>query len=449
MITHFRIPGLPRAISVRLVTCIILLLVGILGMTALAGFKEAPAEIKYKEPSLRVHTITAKSEDVQVRIMSYGEVRPLDVVSIAPEIPGRISHVHPKLETGEVIGKNEILFKIDPCDYRAICEQARAQVEQCENAISTLQIQQLADLKRLKAIERNRELAKLHLDRMQNLCETHGVVAQSQVESAEQIYNSASELHDQLAQAVELHPIQFKDANDSLASARAELHMAEANLERCVVRAPYDGRVKDVSVEAGQYVLPGLHVVTLANDAILEIHVPIDSRDAQQWLRFKGDASQENTVRFNDLEKVPCRIRWTEDQSGDYWEGRLHRIVKFEQQTRTLVVAVRIDAREALSGGAGKLPLVEGMFCNVEILGTIIPHVFRLPREAVSFENTVYVAENNRLKTVPVQVARIEGLHAIVCAGLENGDLIITTRLVDPLENCLLETRKEIGGEDT
>ncbi len=45
----------------------------------------------------------------------------------------------------------------------------------------------------------------------------------------------------------------------------------------------------------------------------------------------------------------------------------------------------------------------------------------------------------NRLKTVPVEVARVEGDAAYVKEGLNPGDIVITTRLIDPLENALLE----------
>jgi multidrug efflux pump subunit AcrA (membrane-fusion protein) len=57
----------------------------------------------------------------------------------------------------------------------------------------------------------------------------------------------------------------------------------------------------------------------------------------------------------------------------------------------------------------------------------------------VSFENTVYIANDNRLKTVPIKVARVEGENAYVDDGLNAGDMVIITRLIDPLENALLE----------
>ena len=70
--------------------------------------------------------------------------------------------------------------------------------------------------------------------------------------------------------------------------------------------------------------------------------------------------------------------------------------------------------------------------------GKIMPGVVALPRWAVSFENTVYVARGNRLKTVPVRVARIQGEEAFIAEGLQEGEQVIVTRLVDPLENALL-----------
>ena len=66
--------------------------------------------------------------------------------------------------------------------------------------------------------------------------------------------------------------------------------------------------------------------------------------------------------------------------------------------------------------------------------------VYRLPRQAVTFENNVYLAnDQQRLKTSTVTVDRIEGEYVYVSQGLQPGDTVITTRLIDPLENALLE----------
>ena len=99
---------------------------------------------------------------------------------------------------------------------------------------------------------------------------------------------------------------------------------------------------------------------------------------------------------------------------------------------------MRIDAKEALAAKGG-LPLVAGMFCTVEIPGRTLDETYQIPRAVVSYKNTVFVAHDKRLKTVPVQVARVDGDYAYISGGLQNGDRVIVTRLVDPLENILLE----------
>jgi len=431
----------------RIVICLVVLSVGVIGMLGLASLKKPPTEAKNEERALRVEALRVEAEDVPVVITGYGEVKALDVVSIAPEVPGKIVEIHPHLEVGEIIHEDELLFKIDPRDYVAARDSARATVRQWENGIARLKKLYVIDRDRLKTIERNRELAYAEYERVQELFDKDSVGTRSGVDAAERGANNAADLARQLEEAVLLYPIQIREAESSLAAAQAALDTAEANLERSEVRSPFDGRVKLVSLEKGQYVMPGQGVLTLANDATLEIEVPLDSRDARQWLRFRKGGKNGETAWFNDLEPVECTIRWTEGREDHFWHGQLHRVVKFDQQTRTLTVAIRIEAQQARSEDPEALPLVEGMFCSVEIPGQTMHGVFRLPRWAVSFENTVYVSAEDRLKTVLVEVERAQGEEAFVSGGLAPGDLVVVTRLIDPLENSLLElTFAEEGG---
>jgi multidrug efflux pump subunit AcrA (membrane-fusion protein) len=249
-----------------------------------------------------------------------------------------------------------------------------------------------------------------------------------------------------MARSLALYPIQISEAKSSLAAAASRLEVAAADLARCEVRVSFKARVKSAEIEAGQYVAPGKPVLNLADDRILEIQIPLDSRDARRWLKFDADEALHDRAWFGKLQPVACRIRWTEDPDGPGWQGRLHRVVKFDQETRTVTVAVRIGAAEAHPPGNGTLPLVEGMFCSVEIPGKTLEGVFRLPRWAVSFEDTVYISNDGRLKTLPVSVARIQEEEAFVSEGLAPGDRVVTTRLIDPLENALLEVSEAAGG---
>jgi len=363
-------------------------------------------------------------------------------------VAGKVVEIHPRLELGEIIPEGDLLFRIDPRDYEAAARSAQATVQQWESSITRLKKQFSIDQDRLKTLQRNRDLARAEFERLRSLYQDDSVGTRSGVDAAERGANQAADAADQLEQAVLLCPIRIQEAKSSLVSAQANLRTSNANLERCGVRAPFQGRIKAVSLEKDQYAVPGQTVLTLANDSVLEILVPLDSRDARKWLRFNKKFAGEDTAWFRKLEPVQCEIRWTEDPGDRTWPGELHRVVKFEQKTRTLTVAVRIDAASALSEDPERLPLVDGMFCSVKIPGRVLNRVVRLPRWAVSFENTVYVSRDSRLKTLPVKVARIEGQDAFVSMGLNPGDKVVTTRLIDPLENSLLDPRLEGTRED-
>jgi RND family efflux transporter MFP subunit len=388
-------PALSLVTSI--IICILVLVVGAAGMVMLTRLKKPPAEAENGERSLRVEAMQIKKADVPVFITGYGEVKALTVVPIAPEVSGRIADIHPRLKIGEIIPKGEVLFKIDPKDYLTVLKTNR---------------------KRLKILKRSHELAKKEYQRFLVLFKKNNVATLSGLEAAEKTMLAAADLENQIIQVLET---------------------AENNLERCEVIAPFNARIKSVSLEIGQYVTSGQNVVTLADDSVLEIQVPLDSRDARKWLRFNKEETNGNTIWFSNLEQVPCKIRWTENNNGQTWDGRLHRIIKFDRQTRTLVVAVRFDAETDLKKSPQSLPLVDGMFCSVKIPGRTLHNVFRLPRQAVSFENTVHIAVKDRLKTVPVNVVRVDGENAYVAGGINTGDMVITTRLIDPLESALLE----------
>lgn len=430
-----------KRISFRLIVCAAVLLIGFIAMTSLANMKKKPSELAISEPSLQVEALSAEFEEVPVSLKGYGEVKTLNVVSISPEVSGTVVHVYPNLEAGELIPKGEVIFRIDTRDYKAALQEAAASVAQLENSILSLKKKYEIDQVRLKSIERNAELAGKQYERLRTLFEEDNVGTQSDVDAAEQSYISASDQANEMARTVELYPLEIRESESSLTSARAALSTAKANLERCEIRAPFNGRIKSVSIEEGQFVGSGSEVVTLADDSILEIEVSIDSREADKWLCFNNGEESLQTVSsawFGDLKKVECKVRWTEASSDTYWKGILHRVVDFDANTRTLTVAIRIPAEDAVPENGNSLPLVEGMFCTVEIPGKTLENVVKLPRWSVSYENTVYMSVDSRLKTVPVEVARLDSDYAYVSGGIEHGDIVVTTRLVSPLENSLL-----------
>lgn len=427
-----------RGVSVIL-ACVLILLAGVGSMAFLIATKQSPALADEQERSIRVETQIAQPGTVPVTISGLGNVRALDEVTLSVEVPGRVVDIHPRLEVGEVVKKDELLLKINPVDYQNGLDKAKASVAQMESGLVALRQQFASDQDRATTLRRSRDLAQDQFKRIGELFEKDQVGTKSGVEQAEMNLNMAQDGVTQIEQALSIYPARIQEMESGLAAAKAGLSMAESSLARTEIRAPFDGRLKMVQVEKDQFVSPGMPVLMLANDSVLKISVNLDSRDARRWLRFTGVNPESEAAWFRGVEQVTCKILWPEDPENHYWEGTLDRVEAFDPRSRTVTVSVEIAGRDALSKDPDQLPLVDGMYCQVEIPGKELENVYRLPRWAVSFDGTVYIAKDNRLEIRQVKVLRTEGEETIVSEGLSPGDAVIVTRLVNPLPGSLLE----------
>jgi RND family efflux transporter MFP subunit len=392
-------------VIIRLVACLLILAVSFAGFRFLKSRKKIPAQAEQVERPLKVEAVSAVFVEVPVVIEAHGELRSIRRVDIAAEVAGVVVEVHPRLQVGEVIAEGELLFAIDDRDYRSEYESNKI---------------------RLGILSRDRELTQKDLQRVQTLFEKNKVGTRAGVERAEQTANTAA---------------------DRLAQVRQAMTRAAINLERCRVIAPFSCRITSKNIEKGQYVSPGKIVLGLADDSVLELEVPVDSRDALAWLQFgSGESvSKSENAWFSRLQPVQCKVNWTEDQKNQA-VAILDRVSRFDEKTRTVKVVLRLDGKQFVDRLA-TLPLVAGMFCRVEIPGRSLQQVIALPRWAVSFENSVYVVREGRLETVPVKVARVQANKAYISEGLAEGDVVITTRLVNPLERSLVQISDQSGGE--
>jgi RND family efflux transporter MFP subunit len=380
----------------RIILCLLILAAGIGGLLVLKKMKKPPRQVEASERPLPVRVTRVRAEQVPIVISGFGEVRSRRTVPLSAEVAGRILETYKGIQAGTVVRRGEVLCRINDEDYRIALESASA---------------------RFKSLSRDLELARKEFARVSGLYEKNKVGTLSSVEKAERSVNSIVNQRSQVKQAMEA---------------------ARLSIQRCTIRAPFTGRVAELNMEEGEYVTPGRKLCTLVDDSDLEVLVPLDSHDAVRWLRFKPAA--EANGWFGLPEQTDCRVSWSE-QLDVQAAGTLDRVVRFDPTSRTLVVAVRIE-RNTESG----LPIVPGMFCRVDISGRLLDQVFVLPRQAVTFEGIVYTVQDNRLHSRRVEAAREQDSKVLVTGGLKNGDIVITTRLENPLENTLVRIEESGNG---
>jgi len=416
-----------------------LLAMGVAGMLGLAALKKPPAEAKSsgEERAIRVTTIQAVPSDATVTLSGFGEVRSVRSVEIAPQVPGTVTQIHPRLVAGEVVRAGEILFALDARALEAAIEEVNARIAESDTQLRRLDTERKNETERLVLVERSRDLAQARFDRTKKL-HAEAIGNQTDMDDAERMLNEAAEASQVLEREVALFPIRIQETEQQRAALEAALKLAQLKLDHATVRAPFDGRIAEVRVEQGQYVSPGQAALVLADDSTLEIAVKLDAAEARTWLRFAVESNADGMAWFGAVEPVACEVRWVEDVDSTGWRGTQDRVEQFDPDSRTVTVVVRVSAADA-HGEPGRAPLVAGMFCETRIPGRAISGVYRLPQSVLTLDRTVRIARAGRLANVPVEVLRQEGADMYVRAELGADDRVITTRLVNPIENTLLD----------
>jgi len=407
--------------------CFMVLAGGVAGMTQMSKAKKVPASQKVKKTQLSVTTLPVVKEAVAILVTGYGQANPVYITEISPQVSGKIIQ-KTALKQGEIVQKEAILLKIDAIDYENKLEKALNQVEFQKNQVEQLKLSYDRDKGRLGAIKKNTGLAQASFSRLTSLYKKDRVGTLSSVEEAEQNYNSLLDTEKNLIKAIDLYPLQVVETKSNLADAISDLKIAQLDVERCVIRAPFTGRIKEISFETGAYITMGTTVLTLANDSILEIQVPLSDKDAFERLGL--NISQANASL--NLKEIDCRVESITGNVSTNLPGFVHRIIKYDAESRTIFLAVRVlsDGLDSMS-----IPLMEGMFCKTFLKGNPIKDLVKVPASILNPDNTLYIVRENKLKTLDVAKVMEEKNHIYLRGFFLPTDRIITTKLINPIEN--------------
>jgi RND family efflux transporter MFP subunit len=355
---------------------------GVAGFLALTASKPQLKRTRPPVPVPMVRITTVKIGPQAVIVRGEGTVRPLREIELVPQVGGKVVYVSPVMVDGGEFRKGDRLLRIDPVDYELAVTLARARVKDSESL--------------LKVAEEEAASAK---------------------EEWQLLYQNNKDIDKEPPALVAKEP-QLAAAKARLAADRADLQKAKLNLKRTELKAPFDGRVSDESVDIGQYVSAGRTLATLFSTRAAEIVVPFDDEslfwfDVPGFTPGNGDGSPVRVV---------ARIAGR-DLS---WSGKIMRAEgKLDERTRMVNVVVRVEKPYAT-----KPPLVAGLFVTVEIEGHTLENAAVIPRAALRKNSTVWVVQKGgELVFRQVDVARLDTDRAILRSGLKDGDMVVTSGL--------------------
>jgi RND family efflux transporter MFP subunit len=350
------------------------------------------SEPEYKPVTVDVAEVVR--EDLRIHVQAQGTVTPLRETSVMAEVKGRIVWVSPALNAGGFVQENDILLRIDPRDYQTSLLRAQAALESAESAL---------------AQENGR--AEVALREWQKLPK-----GSQRSEEARDLY---------------LRKPQLEQAEAQLLAARADLDTARDNLERTIIRAPYDALIRAKHSELGQFVTAGAPLADLFSVDYAEVRLPIP-QSKLDYLELPGLAGYEQGAMIDLYTDVAGEIK--------HWTARLHRTEGvYDERSRVLYTVARIEDPYALRD-PGREPLRIGTFVNANIEGMEMRDVVRLPRHLLRAGNLLWIVDDtSRLRNREVTTLRTGGDDIYVSAGLDDGELVSLTVLDSSFEGALVD----------
>jgi RND family efflux transporter MFP subunit len=349
-----------------------------------------------RETAALVEVTDVERGDYRPTIVALGTIEAAQDVTLSPRVAGEIVWRSPTFTPGGIVQKGEVLLRIDPADYRNILLQRKSELYEALAAYN---------------IEMGR----------QN-------VAKRDFQILDETVSSEFE-------SLVLRKPQLDAAQAKVDAARAAVNQAELELERTHIKAPFDAHILSRDVNVGSQVSRGN---TLGRVVGLDAYWAVTTVPLSQlpWLDFPQGENRGPEVQIRN------RVAW---QEGVYRTGYLHRLLgALEEQTRMARVLVNVPDPLSLIGSTeNRPPLMIGAFVETRIGARKLTDVFRLPRDLVRSDRTVWVMADGKLSVRDVDIAFEDTEFVYIRDGLRLGEQIVTTNLSTVVDGAPLRLKSE------
>lgn len=360
----------------RRIAPLLIIVVAVLGAKLLMMTKQEPEQKAEKIPLPVVDVTQVEQQTMSLNLPSYGTVTPKYKTQLVSEVQGRILSIAPAFVAGGVVHQGDELAVIEPSDYEADLMQAQATLAQAKAALD-------------EEIARG-EVAKIEFSGYDN----------------------------GMPPELGLRVPQLKKEQANVKYAEAALARAKRNLERTVIRAPFDAIVRARSVDLGQYVSIGTNLGELYDTAVAEVRLPLANKD----LAYLESVDNPETQVTLSAALAGKTVTWT---------GKVVRsegVIDPDNRMVYLVAEVQ-DPYLRKQKQTGQLPLKYGSFVNAVIKGRTVDGLVKLPRYMVRNQHVAVVDKDNKIEMRHVNVVRTDLEYVYIKDSLKDGERISKTNL--------------------
>lgn len=356
-------------------------------------------------------------------IVGYGAVRAQRRAWISAQVVGEVSERAEALRVGRAVAPSMTLLRIDDREYQQQLRRARSLLAADEAELERLEVEG-RNLERLIEIaDAEIAIAEREYKRVLDLFESEQA-PRRELDVAKQAYESARRTLQNLKNEQVLLPKRVAVQQAGRERYAAEVALAELNVERCRIAAPFSGRIETVAVERGERVASGQRLFALLDPRRIEVPIELP-------------VSQRQRVAVG----APCELL-IESDTDTRWRGAIARIApSANEANRTFSIFVEVDNTQQPQ------PLLPGAFVRARIDGPTLDGVLVIPRGSIS-EGRVFLFEEGAARPRRVEVVRRLVDEAVI-TGLSPGDTVITSNLDSLFDGrpVMLQTDRRATGQ--
>lgn len=387
----------------KLALPVAILSIAVLVVVGLGALKKKPEEEQAEIPALVVNTVQAELVSQSVRLKFQGEVRAKTDIDLVTQVTGKVTRVSDAFIEGGEFKAGEVLLEVDDADYQVALKSAEA-------AVAAAQVD--LDVELAAAATNAKEWRELQGRPIEE------------------------------ANPLRLNKPQVDRAKSKLNAAKAQLAAAKLSYDRTKISAPFDGRIKRKSAELGKFLSRGESIGQVFATDAMEIRIPMTDIQLGELGVRMGYSSE-----LVKDKKMPATVSVLFGIHRHEWQGYLKSVdASIDQKTRLLFATIVVDEPFDKFGDA--IPLVPGLFVDVELASSASISGLKIPRNALRNSDMVYVYKEDELKQKKVNVLFTSDQFVIVqnanASSLEAIDRVITSSVPGAFDGMAVSLKNAV-----